>query len=205
MSALTSRSYILPSLRAILTNPSIIKIGHSICQTLQTISEAFSLPEIETISKAKNAPILELGKYAKLKGVIEDPSISLHALAGVVLQTSFSFPGFPANAWSGATSVEQTEFLVKEIDCQWQIYLSLYHRDSLGLPLQPIQAETDGQLVTLVQGCKPIAEGSIIGNHPGYLHAIMDDQNHTKNQCLCFSFSDPDFKGDIFYYSVDLN
>ncbi|KAJ7141481.1 hypothetical protein C8R44DRAFT_727065 [Mycena epipterygia] len=182
--ALTSRSHILPSLRAILTNPSIIKIGHSeshsIRQTLQIISEAFSLPEIETISKAENAPILELGKYAKLKGVIEDPSISFHALAGVVLQTSFSVPVFSANAWSGTISAEQTEFLLKEIDCQWQIYLSLHHRDSLGLPLQPIQAETDGQLVTLVQGCKPIAEGSIIGNHPGYLHAIMDDQNHTK-------------------------
>ncbi|KAJ6607327.1 hypothetical protein B0H10DRAFT_2072345, partial [Mycena sp. CBHHK59/15] len=69
VAALTSRSEILPSLRAILTNPTIIKIGHSIRENLQIISDAFSLPEIATLAKAKNAPILDLGKYAKLKAV----------------------------------------------------------------------------------------------------------------------------------------
>ncbi|KAJ7813617.1 hypothetical protein B0H14DRAFT_3149769 [Mycena olivaceomarginata] len=92
---LTSRSHVLPSLRAILTNPSIIKIGHSIRQTLETIAKAFSLPEINKIVKAKNAPILELGKYAKLKGVVDGPTVSLHALAGAVLHNSFSIPHFP--------------------------------------------------------------------------------------------------------------
>ncbi|KAJ7747954.1 hypothetical protein DFH07DRAFT_775902 [Mycena maculata] len=113
VTALTSRSHILPSLISILTNPHIIKIGHSIHQTLQTISDTLSLPEIGTMLKSKNAPILDLGK------------------------------------------------------------------DSIGLPLQPIQAITDGQPVTLVQGCKPIAEGTIIGTHSGYLNAAMDDQGHT--------------------------
>ena len=170
----------LPSLRAILTNPSIIKIGHAIRQTLQTISEAFSLPEVEKMLKAKNAPVLDLGRYAKLKGVVDDPFISLHALAGAVLQKFLSGLEFVPYPWSGTASLEQNEFLFTEIDCQWAIYLSLCQRDSLGLPLQPKQAETHGQLVTLVQGCKPIAEGSIIGHHAGYLHAVMDDQGNTK-------------------------
>ncbi|KAJ7772000.1 hypothetical protein DFH07DRAFT_937710 [Mycena maculata] len=152
---LTSRSDVLPSLRAILTNPSIIKIGYSIRQTLQTISQVFSLNEVVDLLKARNPPILDLGKYAKLKGVVEDPSVSLPALAG-------------------------SEFLRSEIDCQWQIYLSLRSRDSLGLPLQPVQATTHGQLVTLVQGCKPVAEGSIVAQHNGYLEAVMDAEAHTK-------------------------
>ncbi|KAJ7673572.1 hypothetical protein B0H14DRAFT_3687689 [Mycena olivaceomarginata] len=163
VTALTSRSHVLPSLRAILTNPSIIKIGHSIRQTLETIAEAFSLPEINKIVKAKNAPILELGKYAKLKGVVDDPTVSLHALAGAILRNSFSIPHFSPYPWSNSTSSVQDEFLFKEVDCLWQISLSLHCRDSLGLPLQPAQAQTHGQLSTLVHGCKPVAEGSIVG------------------------------------------
>ncbi|KAJ7168288.1 hypothetical protein C8R43DRAFT_945485 [Mycena crocata] len=127
-------------------------------QTLLTISRAFSLPEIESTLKLKNAPILDLGKYAKLKAIVEYPAISRHALA----------------------ASEYSEFLLTEIDCVWRIYLSLRNRDSLGLPLQPIEAVTHGQLVTLVQACKPIVEGSIIGNHNGYLDALMDDNNHRK-------------------------
>lgn len=37
-----------------------------------------------------------------------------------------------------------------------------------------------GQLVTLVHGCKSVAEGSIIGHHIGYLDVIMDDEGRTK-------------------------
>lgn len=167
MTALTSRSDFLPSLRAILTNESIIKVGHSIRQTLQTISEVFGLSEIDKFLKTRNPPIIDLGKYAKLKGVLEDPSISLHALVGVALRKSFSVPQFSPYPWSVTTSSEHREFLFSEIDCQWQIFISLLGRDSLGLPLQPVQRTTDGQLVTLIHGCKAIAEGSIIGHHGG--------------------------------------
>lgn len=179
VTALTSRSHIPPSLRAILTNESIIKVGHGISQTLQTISEAFSLPEIENILKKKTAPILDLGKYAKLKGCVDDIGASLHALAGVVLRKSFPSMHSFTYPWSTA-STEQRKFLFDEIDCQWQIYLVLSRLDSIGLPLQPIQASRHGQLVTLVHGCKPVAHGSIIGHHNGFLEAVMDEEGHTK-------------------------
>ncbi|KAJ6449147.1 hypothetical protein C8R47DRAFT_1265583 [Mycena vitilis] len=176
---LTHRSHCLPSLRAILSNPAIIKIGHSVRQSLQTISDVFSLPEVGNVLRARNPPILELGKYAKLKGVIDDPSVSLHALAGTVLQRFFSVDSISLSSASGHPS-ELNELLLREVDCQWQIYASLHSLDSLGLPLQLAQTTTDGQLVTLLQACKPIAEGSIIGAHPGYLDAIMDDVGQTK-------------------------
>ncbi|KAJ6557976.1 hypothetical protein B0H19DRAFT_1291330 [Mycena capillaripes] len=148
VTALTSRSDFLPSLRAILTNPSIIKMGYSIRQTLQTISDVFGLPEIGQMAKARNPPILNLGKYTKLKGVLDDPLASLHALAGTVLEKLFSTPHSSSYPWSAALTSEDTEFLFSEIDCQWQ-------------------------------GCKPIAEGSIVGRHNGYLDAIMDAAGNT--------------------------
>ncbi|KAJ7816342.1 hypothetical protein B0H14DRAFT_2602720 [Mycena olivaceomarginata] len=146
----------------------------------QVISDAFKLPEIEKMLKARNSPILDLGKYAKLKGVLDDPMASLHAIAGTVLKQAFIIPQFSCYPWSTTPSPEQTEFLFSEIDCQWEIFLSLRRRDSLGLPLLPIQAVTDGQLVTLVQGCKRIAEGSIVGHQNSYLDAIMDTSGNTK-------------------------
>ncbi|KAJ7762431.1 hypothetical protein B0H14DRAFT_3165638 [Mycena olivaceomarginata] len=177
--ALTSRSEILPSLRAILTNPSIIKIGHSIRESLQTISDAFSLPEIATLAKVKNAPILDLGKYAKLKGAVDDPSVSLSALSGLLLQKSFSLPYHLSYPWLLAPP-ERNTLLFREIDCTWQNYLALSRLDSLGLPLQPTQSVTHGQRITLIQACKPVAEGTIIGHHPGYLDATMDNHGLTK-------------------------
>ncbi|KAJ7189529.1 hypothetical protein GGX14DRAFT_609136 [Mycena pura] len=181
VSALTSRSEILPSLRAILTNPSIIKIGYSIRESLQAISDTFCLPEIATLARAHNAPILDLGKYAKLKGAVEDPSVSLSALSGLILQKSFSLPYHLSYPWLLAPP-ERNALLFREIDCEWQIYLALSRLDSLGLPLQPTQAITHGQRITLIQGCKPIAEGSIVGHHPGYLNATMDDHGLTHQQ-----------------------
>ncbi|KAJ6490305.1 hypothetical protein C8R47DRAFT_1273319 [Mycena vitilis] len=180
VSALTSRSDFLPSLRAILTNPSIVKIGCSIRDTLQTISDVFGLPELGQLVKSRNPPILDLGKYAKLKGVLDDASVSLHALTGTVLERSFIIPPFTPYPWAADISPGNAEFLFAETDCLWQIFISLRHRDSLGLPLLAIQAAKDGQLVTLMQSCKPIAEGLIVGHHPGYLDAVMDMAGNTK-------------------------
>ncbi|KAK6972117.1 hypothetical protein R3P38DRAFT_3486993 [Favolaschia claudopus] len=67
-----------------------------------------------------------------------------------------------------------------ELECLWEIYVTLSKLDSVGLRLQQTQAETNGQLVTLVQACKPVAEGSIVGQHEGYLDAVMDDEGNTK-------------------------
>ncbi|KAJ7806946.1 hypothetical protein B0H14DRAFT_2610116 [Mycena olivaceomarginata] len=111
---LTSRSDVLPSFRAILTNPQIIKVSHSVRAGLQTIADQFLLPEISKLAKAKNPPILDLG-------------ISM----------------------------------ISDFRCK------------------PTQATKPGQLVTIVQACKPVAEGSL-AEHPGYLHTVMDDNGTTK-------------------------
>ncbi|KAJ7914555.1 hypothetical protein B0H13DRAFT_2270697 [Mycena leptocephala] len=150
IAAFTSPTNLLPSLRAIFTNPSIIKVGLSIRETLQTISEILSVPELQDVLAAKNPPLLDLGKYAKLKGATDEPLSSLHALAGIILNRAFSMPEFPSSVAASAAQNQQK------------------------------QAETDGQLVTLVQGYKPVAEGCIIGRHIGYLDAVMDDAGHTK-------------------------
>ncbi|KAJ7847219.1 hypothetical protein B0H14DRAFT_3138560 [Mycena olivaceomarginata] len=149
VTGLTSPSHILPSLRAILTNMSIIKVGHEIRQTLQTISQTFGISEIEKTLAGNNPPLFDLGKL----------QISLHDLAGIVLQKCFTVPQISSESspWVLPTS----EFLFTELDCLWSIYISLSSLDSVGLPVQPIQARTHGQLVTLVQ-------------------ASMDDEGHTK-------------------------
>ncbi|KAJ7872089.1 hypothetical protein B0H13DRAFT_2280300 [Mycena leptocephala] len=159
VSALTSRSEILPSLRAILTNPAIVKIDHAYVRASNTISDAFSLPEIGRLARAKNAPILDLGKYAKLKAVVEDPLLPLQALSGLVLRKSFTFPYHLSYPWLLPTQSGMIYYFAR---------------------LTPTQAVTHGQRITLVQACKPVAEGWIVGHHPGFLDAIMDNQGHTK-------------------------
>ncbi|KAJ7797938.1 hypothetical protein B0H14DRAFT_2618393 [Mycena olivaceomarginata] len=114
VSGLTSPSDILPSLHAILTNMSIIKVGHEIRQTLQTISQAFGISEIEKTLAGNNPPLLDLGKYAKLKGLLVTSTVSLHDLAGIVLQKCFTVPQISSESspWVLPTS----EFLFTELD-----------------------------------------------------------------------------------------
>ncbi|KAK7008390.1 hypothetical protein R3P38DRAFT_3590324, partial [Favolaschia claudopus] len=175
VSQLRSPSDVLPSLRSILTNSSIIKIGHDIRRSLQTISQAFSIQDIEASLAGKNPSILDLAKYAKLKGRVDSPLASLHDLAGAILHKSFSIPA-PTTPWVAPSS----QTMSAELECLWEIYVTLSKLDSVGLRLQQTQAETNGQLVTLVQACKPVAEGSIVGQHEGYLDAVMDDEGNTK-------------------------
>jgi hypothetical protein len=107
------------------------------------------LPEISKLAKAKNPPILDLGMYAKLKGVVSDPSLSLHALAGVVLQHSFSLPYHTSYPWNLSPALHN-DLLYRKIDCQWCIYAAIDQLNDLGLLLQPTQATKPGQLVTIV-------------------------------------------------------
>ncbi|KAK6985101.1 hypothetical protein R3P38DRAFT_3450499 [Favolaschia claudopus] len=142
---------------------------------LQTISQAFSIQDIEASLAGKNPSILDLAKYAKLKGRVDSPLASLHDLAGAILHKSFSIPA-PAAPWVAPSS----QLMSAELECLWEIYVTLSKLDSVGLRLHQTQAETNGQLVTLVQACKPVAEGSIVGQHEGYLNAVMDDEGNTK-------------------------
>ncbi|KAK7008393.1 hypothetical protein R3P38DRAFT_3590350 [Favolaschia claudopus] len=125
---------------------------------LQTISQAFSIQDIEASLAGKNPSILDLAKYAKLKGRVDSPLASLHDLAGAILHKSFSIPA-PTTPWVAPSS----QTMSAELECLWEIYVTLSKLDSVGLRLQQTQAETNGQLVTLVQACKPVAEGSIVG------------------------------------------
>ncbi|CAK5276222.1 unnamed protein product [Mycena citricolor] len=161
------RTQFPPSLLAILTNPSIIKVGYCVRQSLQQVAAVFSLVDIESLLKSRTMPFLDLGKLARLKGVVNDHNASLHALAGTVLKRSFT----PSQIGIGVSDM---------IDCQWQIFTALHGKDAVGLPLTPEQVTSHGTLVTLVLGCKPVAEGYIVGQHPGYLNAAMDSQGSSK-------------------------
>jgi hypothetical protein len=142
------------------------------------ISSALFLPEIKTLIGSSNPPILDLGQYAKLKGLVEDTTLSLTPLAGISLKRYANFSSIQAITWTSAPTDSQLELLAGQVDCVWQIYMSLHSKESCGLPLLPHQATSPGQLVTFVIACKPVAEGHIVA-HPGFLNAVMDDQNHT--------------------------
>ncbi|CAK5273589.1 unnamed protein product [Mycena citricolor] len=167
MSDYDHRAQFPPSLLAILTNSSLIKVGFGIRRSFQHLITVFGISKIETVLRTRSSSIFDLGKLAKLKGVVNDDKASLHALAGTVLRQSY----MPSQNVSG---------LSEGIDCQWQIFIALHKRDAVGLPLMSSQSEMDRQLVTLVLACKPVAEGCIVGHHPGHLDVVMDAEGTTK-------------------------
>nr|GAT42352.1 predicted protein [Mycena chlorophos] len=155
----TSRVHFPPALRAILTTPSIIKLGCGLRRALSTLAAVYDDEELRKAANARGGPLLELGLHAKLKGVLTTPTQSLHALVGIILERSFAPPRFGS----------APPALHDEVEAIWQCYLQLVPRDSVGLPLTPEQSREGGRLVTVVHGNKPVAEGIIIGQHPGYI------------------------------------
>ena len=79
-------SHWVPALRAIFTYKSIIKVGAQVCPALLAIDLA------ETVRSVSNPQFIDLGYYAKLVGVLENPGSSLDTLAGVILKKSRKSP-----------------------------------------------------------------------------------------------------------------
>lgn len=114
-----------------------------------------------------------------MKGVVSNALTPLESLAGLVLKKSFVPPPIPAPApeiWTTSGYIQQ---LHQQVDCIWQIYLSLAGRDSVGLRLMQSQAQQNGYPVTLFQGDKPVAEGSIIWPCPSYIE-VLDSEEGTR-------------------------
>jgi hypothetical protein len=143
---------------------------------LLQISDALDLPELEKLTQSSNPPILDIGKHARLKGIAEDIHVSLHSLAGILLQCSYTPPDSNlAIAWSvSPPSPQCITAPALEVDCIWHLYQALASRKSIGLPLTHIEAIKAGQLVTVVYGCKAGAEGGVIVDHPGHINAVID-------------------------------
>ncbi|KAJ3836764.1 hypothetical protein F5878DRAFT_247355 [Lentinula raphanica] len=181
MLQVTSRAYFPTSLRALLSSNAVIKTGCDIQQQLNDLGALFDDKEIKNAAEAKSATV-DLRPFAKLKGAVSDVFSSLHVLAGSVLKKNFT-PSLTdsdsAHPLWGSTSY--TEMLHNEVECIWQVFSSLYSQDSVGLPLLPLQAQTDDQLVTLFQANKPVAEGCIVWPHSGRL-SIECDENGTTRQ-----------------------
>lgn len=145
------------------------------------IAQAFSLPDVAAAAHSTSNPsFIDLGYQAKLTGVFEDPNVSLHNLAGAVLKKSFTPPSSEPYPWSVDISLAAIHSLQVEINCIWQIWSVLSACESVGIRLKQDQLTTHGQLITLVQSCKPVANGFIIGEHPGYLDAVMDVDGTTR-------------------------
>jgi hypothetical protein len=172
MSNITLRSYFPSSLRAILTNSSIIKIGYHIQQVLQDIGTSYNDPDILRAAKS-NASLIDISQYAKLKGVISDTtSTSLEYLVGTILKKCSTPAILPlSDIWVP----EYSRSLHHNIEAIWHVYLSLTSKDSVGLPLVPFQTASNGLLVTLYHSQKPVAEGCLVWPHNGYIEAIDND------------------------------
>lgn len=184
MTSITARVYFPPSLRALLTSNAVVKLGYDVKQHLTNIATAFNDSDIHNAIKS-NVVTLDLGQYAKLKGVVSDASSSLHVLAGSVLKNSFSPPIPPtSDSWG---SSKYTKMLHDHIECVWKIYTALSAQDSVGLPLLPFQIQRDGQLVTLFQADKPVAEGFIVWPHGKSLDVQDDDEGHRR--CINITMS----------------
>ncbi|KAJ3842724.1 hypothetical protein F5878DRAFT_697092 [Lentinula raphanica] len=180
VSSFRSPSNIVPSLRALLTSRSILKIGLRIYSILLHISLALGIPELEKILASSNPQTLDLGKHAKLKGVVSDTNTPLDALSGTLLNRFCESPEAKLELpWSAPVSADRRNALALEIECIWAISEALFRRDSIGLPLDENQSRTPGQLVTLVTSQKPVAEGVLLA-HNGFLDTAVNGDGEIK-------------------------
>ncbi|KAG7089395.1 hypothetical protein E1B28_011083 [Marasmius oreades] len=168
-----------PCLKAVLTSKRIIKAGVRVEEVLIKLSDAFHLPELAEVTRRSDGDILDLSKFAKLKGIVKDTSLPLSTLAPVVLHRRFPLLDNIRNArWSHDLPSHLIDYLRDEVECVWEVYTSLNSLPSVGLPLQS-QDVSVGKLVTLVLGKKEVAEGEII-EHPGYIDAVKDETGLTQ-------------------------
>ncbi|KAL0058121.1 hypothetical protein AAF712_015215 [Marasmius tenuissimus] len=123
-----------------------------------------------------------LGRLAKKKGVVEDHATPLQSLVHTVPQRHL-----PESTPTAQSKERRGETSALEIDCVWALYTSLSQSESDGLPLTSSTVHS-GQLVSLVQTRKPIAEEAVVG-HDGILNAAMDDNGSTTKIKITAAYS----------------
>ncbi|KAJ7849125.1 hypothetical protein B0H14DRAFT_3452708 [Mycena olivaceomarginata] len=156
-----SESQVPACLLALLTNKRIVKIGNQICQSMQSISTAWSIPGLACIDSSS---VIDLAHVARVKGAVSDTSSLLPTLAGTVLKQSLPDLTYLLTPdWNGEVKEDDIKILALEVDCVSRIYERLMKIDSVGLPLQESQI-CAGQPVTMVIG-KPLAEGKLVSHN----------------------------------------
>ncbi|KAL0566774.1 hypothetical protein V5O48_015230 [Marasmius crinis-equi] len=158
------------SLRALLTSPRIVKVGHDIKHSLTSIATFFDMPDLIPMLESNDGFFLDVGMFAKLKGAVEDPYASLGDLVHAVLKRRL--PDDPSSS-SPASQEEWSAAGMLRIGAIWEIFLSLSKYKSVGLALSPSETRV-GQLVTLVASRKDVAEGIIV-DHEGFVDVVMDN------------------------------
>jgi hypothetical protein len=112
-----------------------------------------------------SASVVDLSHVAKVKGAVSDANSPLPTLASTVLKKSLpNFSYLSASEWSIEVKEDDVKKLAEEVNCVSHIYETLIKLDSVGLPLQPSQVHA-GQLVTLVIGKVPLAEGELVAHN----------------------------------------
>ncbi|KAF9052488.1 hypothetical protein BDZ89DRAFT_1032535 [Hymenopellis radicata] len=121
VSAFKSRSHFVPSLIAILSNSSIIKVGFEIRKTLSIVADALSLPDLRTnIRSSTNPSFIDLGEYVELLMI---PMLRIMLLLAL-----------------SELSNSAIDALYTETDSIWQLWIALSQREAVGLRLTPNQA-----------------------------------------------------------------
>ncbi|KAE9397154.1 hypothetical protein BT96DRAFT_996110 [Gymnopus androsaceus JB14] len=157
-------------LHSLLTSPRIIKVGYNIERSVSIILASLSIVELQAVICQSEGPFLDLGKLAKVKGVVSDPCAAPSLIVPAVLKKRY--PPVPSIVSETPPSEEDTNTLATEVECIWQTYICMSRQGSVGLELQKSDA-TIGQLVTLVLARKEVAEGTIL-EHNGSAEFIMD-------------------------------
>lgn len=170
---LTARVHFPSSLRAILTTPSIIKLGFGVRDTFLALATQYNDVELHRVlSKSSSTSMLiDLGQYARLKGAVSSPSASLQVLVGTSLKRSFSSP-VPRPDWGSPSYIMQLHGCIEAV---WQVYAALCKENSVGLHLTPLQATKHNLLVTVLHGQKPVAEGFLVFPHPTSIEVVNDE------------------------------
>ncbi|KAF9063807.1 hypothetical protein BDP27DRAFT_1426461 [Rhodocollybia butyracea] len=154
----------------LLTSPCIIKVDYSIERSVSAISATFSTLELMAALHQSSSSFLDLGKLAKVKGVVTDPCANPSSIVAGVLKKQY--PLITNIALETSLSDENTTMLATEVECAWQTYTSLSHQDSVGLQLWASEAKT-GQLVTLTLAHKEIAQGTVLEHTVGIWTGIF--------------------------------
>ena len=157
VSLFQSQAEVPSNLLAILKCHRIIKAGRGVKGDLRRIQEAWSIRE-----SLDNDCTIDLGDFAKLKGVTNDARIGLADLSAVVLRKSLSKdPSLQLSAWSSSElSDSQRKYAALDAYASWSIWKTLSSFSSVGLHIYKNTMQHH-QLISLHAGKKVVAHGRI--------------------------------------------
>ena len=156
------------SLKNLICDCSIQFTGNKVSGDLKYIVNDFNIDEMKSVDQKRRENVINLGMYARVRGVVNNANVSLRQLAELTLGTTLD-KSLQTSMWTKTLTDKQKEYVAIDVAVSLEVFEQLEKKKDLSCRLKEAEAKigtkvdlvpSNGNIVSMATRC---ATGVIVG------------------------------------------